>query len=826
MLDLSDLSSANWQKRRQAVEALLSRQPHTPEALHQALLDILRTGHQDLGALNAALQVLTRLGVPVTAGLARLLRDPNAETRALAALALGEQRDPQALPLLLQGLQDANTNVRFNSLEALGKLGRRQAVEPLLEVLQQGNAYLSFPAIQSLGQLGDPTVTPTLVELLQDEILSLPAAEALGRLGDPDIIPYLAAWLDSPQGDAASGAHALGELYRRCQRLPYQGPCAADLVQARLGQLIGRTGRLKVLSELERTLKRLERRSEILPAESLTDLVRLAGWLLPASQAGFQPGERARLRAALEQLLSRSPVNRIAVEALQRLGEEALPDLLQRLEDPDPEVRHMAAAGLGSPGNSGAVPALLALLDTPDPSTATTAAGALGRIGDPAAFHPLCAHLDHPAAIVRQAILAAIHSLGHPDLTPTMLELAQAASPHVREAAIKSLAYFGAPGSADAVLAALHDADEAVQKAAIEGLPFIDDPRTPAALAGLLPGASPVLRAALMQALGHFDPAFAFPYLLQALDDPDPWTRLYACRSLANLRLSPAQRKQAVERFLALLDDPMPPVRSTAATALGRSGDPRAVSALQPLLHDPENDVRLITIEALAETHRPQAVPLLAALAAEAPPEGQSGRVPAAALAGLGRHGSRQALAALQKAALNPATRRPALLALANAPTDRAAAVLVSLLAKASPPAAARATLETLLEASQASASANPAEPSLIQDKPPLTGLAAAAHAALRTHPASPHARRALTELLYRLGALYEPDLLADLLADPEAEVRQTAILALVDTRAAGAAQHLARLAADDPAELVRRTAHRAGQYLQLLSAPGVIPSP
>ncbi len=95
MSDLNGLSSSDWQVRKKAIEALLANQQ---QDLPQALLTIIRQNHRDLSALNAALQTLSLLSVPVLDGLIELIEDPLAEVRAYAILALGEQRDPRAVP--------------------------------------------------------------------------------------------------------------------------------------------------------------------------------------------------------------------------------------------------------------------------------------------------------------------------------------------------------------------------------------------------------------------------------------------------------------------------------------------------------------------------------------------------------------------------------------------------------------------------------------------------------------------------------------------------------------------------------------------------------
>ena len=63
----------------------------------------------------------------------------------------------------------------------------------------------------------------------------------------------------------------------------------------------------------------------------------------------------------------------------------SIPRLIQRLKDPEAEVRRAAAFALGLMGNAEGAPALLAALDDQDAATRGRASEALGRIGQPSA---------------------------------------------------------------------------------------------------------------------------------------------------------------------------------------------------------------------------------------------------------------------------------------------------------------------------------------------------------------------------------------------------------------------------------------------------------
>ena len=87
--------------------------------------------------------------------------------------------------------------------------------------------------------------------------------------------------------------------------------------------------------------------------------------------------------------------------------------------------------------------------------------------------------------------------------------------------------------------------------------------------------------------LGYTQDPEAVPLLVDALESPDPETRIYTLWALGTVGAPEA--RMPLERSL---QDPDPGIRKTAAFALGELGDPKAVAALTPLLEDSIADVR------------------------------------------------------------------------------------------------------------------------------------------------------------------------------------------------------------------------------------------
>lgn len=101
---------------------------------------------------------------------------------------------------------------------------------------------------------------------------------------------------------------------------------------------------------------------------------------------------------------------------LIRLGEPAVPGLIEMLKDPDPRVRGLAAStfwGMGGKARA-AAPALAEALSDPDPSFRTQVAMALENMGPDAkdAVPALITALSDPDRGVRQASVKALGSIG------------------------------------------------------------------------------------------------------------------------------------------------------------------------------------------------------------------------------------------------------------------------------------------------------------------------------------------------------------------------------------------------------------------------------
>ena len=83
---------------------------------------------------------------------------------------LGETKNPNSIPMLIQALKSSNGNIRRLAASALGKIRATQGAEPLLNLLQRENkAQVRQYAVKALGEIGDACAIELLQEISADE---------------------------------------------------------------------------------------------------------------------------------------------------------------------------------------------------------------------------------------------------------------------------------------------------------------------------------------------------------------------------------------------------------------------------------------------------------------------------------------------------------------------------------------------------------------------------------------------------------------------------------------------------------------------------------
>lgn len=311
-------------------------------------------------------------------------------------------------------------------------------------------------------------------------------------------------------------------------------------------------------------------------------------------------------------LSERDPdVRKFVVDVLGDLRDgRAVPYLLDRLKDDDENVRVAAAEALGKIGDKRAVEALIGCLSSYEQGWLDYAAAeALGEIGDERALGPLLSALSRSS--LREPVLEALGKIGNVNtLTPLINGLADPLR-IVREVSATALcsiynkclpddrrriAASVRTGISDRGLNFLEELVETsggeLQKAGVTILGW-------SGRAGAVPKLLNLLQEeteeAVAQALRNIG-ASTTRFLLEHLDDENVLVRRTAAMVLGDLG-----RQEAEEALINMLSDENGHVRGAAAEALGRLKSRKAAAALVKLLEDEYENVQECAIRALAE---------------------------------------------------------------------------------------------------------------------------------------------------------------------------------------------------------------------------------
>ncbi|MBM3499838.1 MAG: HEAT repeat domain-containing protein [Armatimonadetes bacterium] len=291
-------------------------------------------------------------------------------------------------------------------------------------------------------------------------------------------------------------------------------------------------------------------------------------------------------------------VRREARDALEQIGEDAVPalleglasegaptragcaDVLSRLDyleddrfeaailpllkDPDREVRFEAAAALGRVGDLAALEPLKGALADADPAVQTEAASSLARLGDGAGYEVLLRGAVSPDARLRARVVEPLAWIGTPAALQTIVDLTGDVDRDVRGAAYQALLSSGAPDAVRAGLDGLNDPAWQVRShlAHIAGVFQVTATADP--LLQLLAGdASPTVRTSAAMALANLRDLRAVPDLLKLLDSRSEMERAGGAAALGLLRV-----KDAAPKLTELLEDEAAEVRRSARLAL------------------------------------------------------------------------------------------------------------------------------------------------------------------------------------------------------------------------------------------------------------------
>ena len=166
-----------------------------------------------------------------------------------------------------------------------------------------------------------------------------------------------------------------------------------------------------------------------------------------------------------------------AISAIDRQATEAIPEFISALEDTDPTVVRNAAIALAFFHREEAGPELLKGLEDPDSFRRWEAVFSLNNVGSDEVIAALLPRLDgsvEPNTRVRSQVALTLGQIGGPELVPALLStLNNDPEPGVRMRAVLSLGRIGGPEALEGLRAALATEEAATVRDALQNA--IDD---------------------------------------------------------------------------------------------------------------------------------------------------------------------------------------------------------------------------------------------------------------------------------------------------------------------------------------------------------------
>ncbi|MGE0432402.1 MAG: HEAT repeat domain-containing protein [Planctomycetota bacterium] len=123
------------------------------------------------------------------------LKADDAGVRRDAAMALGQLRNPEWGPALIEATSDGNAAVRAAAADALGRLPGDVSGDTLMSLIDDRDRRVRVEVIQALGDTGQDRALPQLSALSvgKDRGVAYHAAVAMRKLGDPSAARAMAA---------------------------------------------------------------------------------------------------------------------------------------------------------------------------------------------------------------------------------------------------------------------------------------------------------------------------------------------------------------------------------------------------------------------------------------------------------------------------------------------------------------------------------------------------------------------------------------------------------------------------------------------------------
>jgi len=401
------------------------------------------------------------------------------------------------------------------------KLSDSQLIGVMIPFLKQDD---SLPlAAWVLGEFADPRAVEPLIESLVDYNIHRygPSARALVKIGDPAVLPLLKTCVTAKSHKTRSWPkHALSKMGKLVSEIQHES--------LRNGTPLTRKEALISISILDGKDAVVKSLNDVWPG-SVTDKKAIALLISCLTKSGVDvtvPLEDALAQAgdsAVPDLIKAlSDPNRGirsgAAGALRKIGTTSIPSLVKVLDEGPPIAHYHAVHALRFIGDRQAVPALINALENPDFNVVKVAATALGEIGDPTAKEPLLKALVYTSDWSKNVnalfgISGALAKFKEQRAFDTFTKLAKDENWLIRRAAIEALPDVGGEMALPILLELIKHENKSTRGDSAIALGKLRDPRAVTALIKALSDSERFVYSWAAWSLGEIGDPRALPYL-------------------------------------------------------------------------------------------------------------------------------------------------------------------------------------------------------------------------------------------------------------------------------------------------------------------------
>lgn len=311
--------------------------------------------------------------------------------------------------------------------------------------------------------------------------------------------------------------------------------------------------------------------------------------------------DQSAFEMLIKQLIHESVDMRAAVSSgLGAMGDRRAIGPLVCLADEDPQMSIRAADALVKIGEP-AVPLLIEFAEERNPNHALTAIMALGRLEDGRALEVLSNQTSNASATIRAHAIEALGRLGESKGIRYLVRGLSDKDLGVRLQSATALKRLGDKRAEDALISALNDPDEEVREQVIIALATCGKDAAVLALIPLLESTQNNILVAASETLGKLGDERAVPKLCELLNRQDiADDRTFRLKILDSLRR--LKNPAALPALVKNLHDPQPEIRERVIDALGPIGDETVVVELEAMLKEDRSEaVRAACAKALGE---------------------------------------------------------------------------------------------------------------------------------------------------------------------------------------------------------------------------------